>query len=475
MGDVPQQPSAANMMDVDMVDIGANMGPAVIRPARQFDSLRQNVDVPMNPADDRSNTPSSGVGAGPLPHGWGQPPGNIGSTLTEFTKRRNWSKLVLEQMRDLYFILSPELRLQYISPSCPTLTGYQPDDLKSKFLQDFVHPEDRGMVLREINEAIASAQQLRFFYRFKKNDDTYAIFEAFGHPHFTSEGRYTAPGETGARSCGGVFMMLRPYPTKNAHLLDSFLEHKIENERLLRKINELKREEREELEQQDQMIARRESQSTITRSDQETENRTETDNGASSSYDGMPPPPKPSIPNTALTRQNLNEALAASRPDSINDKMARYEGATPTEHIEMLTGLRHGERSEGISTGAASPALIKGDAGIAILVDRDNRTSSDKKKKLKMVDEYVCTDCGTLDSPEWRKGPNGPKTLCNACGCKCGRVVNMAGSNKIQYDGLKRRRSDKAVLLGPSQHKQMGQHEANTRDEVIFFTHTVFY
>lgn len=25
---------------------------------------------------------------------------------------------------------------------------------------------------------------------------------------------------------------------------------------------------------------------------------------------------------------------------------------------------------------------------------------------------------GTLDSPEWRKGPSGPKTLCNACGLR---------------------------------------------------------
>lgn len=25
---------------------------------------------------------------------------------------------------------------------------------------------------------------------------------------------------------------------------------------------------------------------------------------------------------------------------------------------------------------------------------------------------------GTLDSPEWRKGPAGPKTLCNACGLR---------------------------------------------------------
>lgn len=25
---------------------------------------------------------------------------------------------------------------------------------------------------------------------------------------------------------------------------------------------------------------------------------------------------------------------------------------------------------------------------------------------------------GTLESPEWRKGPGGPKTLCNACGLR---------------------------------------------------------
>lgn len=51
--------------------------------------------------------------------------------------------------------------------------------------------------------------------------------------------------------------------------------------------------------------------------------------------------------------------------------------------------------------------------------------------------DFVCRDCGTIDSPEWRKvspvfaflawsltqslpllqqGPDGPKSLCNACG-----------------------------------------------------------
>ena len=99
--------------------------------------------------------------------------------------------------------------------------------------------------------------------------------------------------------------------------------------------------------------------------------------------------------NAALTRQNLEDANASSMPDSIDDKMARYEGATHIETIEMLTGLRYqdGERSQGISTGDQSPALIRGDAGIAIPVDKEARVG-EKKKKIKLPEEYVCTDCG---------------------------------------------------------------------------------
>lgn len=32
--------------------------------------------------------------------------------------------------------------------------------------------------------------------------------------------------------------------------------------------------------------------------------------------------------------------------------------------------------------------------------------------------EHVCTECYAVESPEWRKGPKGPKTLCNACGLR---------------------------------------------------------
>lgn len=421
----------------DMANDAAHMGPVGLdvdmagMEMQQLDNSQQSVFAPFGgpsrmPNDGQGGDQftlgqdgtTTGAGAGPLPPDFGtQNAPSSGTTLTEFTKRRNWSQRVIEELRDFLHILTPDGRFQYASPSCAALTGWEPQQLIGHYIGDYIHPEDSAIFAQEFNEAIATGNPLRFFYRFRKPDQSWVIFESHGHPHLTND-----PGLRFASSspvnCCGFFMMSRPYPTKNAALLDSFLEHKIENERLMKRIAELKREEQEELEAEDSQWRSRagDGYSSVAASDH---GPNDSESHAAAAYNAMPPPAKPAVSNTALTRQNLDEALAASKPDSINDKMARYEGTTHLETIEMLTGLRYrdGERSQGISTGDASPLLIRGDVGIQISLDRDARSSSDKKKKLKIADEYVCTDCGTLDSPEWRKGPQGPKTLCNACGC----------------------------------------------------------
>ena len=284
--------------------------------------------------------------------------------------------------------------------------------------------------VRDFNESIATGRPLRLFYRFRKSDDTYAIFETHGHPHIADAPQIDPSSPQSV--CKGFFMMARPYPTRNAALLDSFLEHKIENERLMKRIAELRQEEYEDQQQQRQ----RQQQSL------RSEGLTSTSHGSSFGNDtplsvsqgqtpmsapaeSMPPPAKPV---SQLTRQNLDrmEASNSVRVEGIRDKMARFDG-THMDTIEILTGLhyREGERSKGISTGDTSPALIRGDVGVPIPIDKESRQSSDKKKKQKIADEYVCTDCGTLDSPEWRKGPKGPKTLCNACGLRWAKFVTF--------------------------------------------------
>lgn len=343
----------------------------------------------------------SGAGAGPLPTGFGAPSVlNGGSTLTEFTKRRNWSQRVVEELKDFLHILTPDGRIIYVSPSSQLLTGFEEDELLEKFIVDFIHADDSGIFVREFNESIASGNPLRFFYRFRKKDGSYTIFESHGHPHLTSEYAQFGPSNA-AGFCRGVFMMARPYPTKNSGLLDSFLEHKMENERLLKRINDLKREEEEDADESNRTYLSSKQGASEVPTESETIDTSTPSHALASGSGATMPLPTQQLLNSALTRQNLEDANASSKPDSIGDKMdrfavdktLRYEGATHIETIEMLTGLRYqdGERSRGISTGDMSPSLIRGDAGIAIPQDKER---GDKKKKIKLPEEYVCTDCG---------------------------------------------------------------------------------
>ncbi|OTA04325.1 hypothetical protein A9Z42_0048940 [Trichoderma parareesei] len=384
-------------------------------------------DNMLKPQDQFNNVANDVPGAGPMPaaaftptsmanNGSGSGTSGSNNPLTEFTKRRNWPAKVVEELRDLLQILDSNGRIKYVSPSITALAGYTTEEVQDTFLKHLIHPDDQGVLVSELHESIATGNPLRMFYRMRKKDGTYAIFEAVGHAHIAAA-RFAPNPNNQSPFCQAVFMMARLYPTKNAALLDSFLEHKIENERLRRRIAELRREEEAEAEEaQRQWAHSREG-----RSDVGTSENASTAASTVYGYHSVPTEmPMSSAAaaaaaavDGALTRKNLEGATGGNRQDSLRDKMARFE-ASSADTIAFLTGIENGER---MSNGNRSPTLIKGDAGIAMPMDRDSK-SGEKKKKLKLAEEYVCTDCGTLDSPEWRKGPSGPKTLCNACGLR---------------------------------------------------------
>lgn len=71
--------------------------------------------------------------------------GNTGSILTEFTKRRNWSQRILEELQDFLHILTPQGKIVYASESCKALTGFEVTDLIGKFIMDYLHEDDSGL------------------------------------------------------------------------------------------------------------------------------------------------------------------------------------------------------------------------------------------------------------------------------------------------------------------------------------------
>lgn len=348
------------------------------------------------PASVPATASTSQVPPSTLPYGGGG--GSSSGATTDFTKRRNWPAKLVDEMKDLLQILNGDGRIKYVSASVTPLLGYEPEELVDHFIKDFVHPDDVGLVLAEMNESIATGESMRIFYRFKRKDGSYVIFEAVGHAHIAAP-RFAPNPLNRSPFCQAVFVMSRPYPTKSSGLLDSFLEHKMENDRLRRRIAELRAEEdAEEAESQRQWKQRRNSsRSELSHSEDSRTMASSSVSGTPYAHGGihhglMAPPDKPQ--SGALTRENL-EGAAGSHSDSLRDKMARYESGSRGKAIEMLTGLKYvdGERRAGPANSRASPQLITGDAGIAIPIGRESR-SGDKKKKQKLVEEYVCTDCG---------------------------------------------------------------------------------
>ncbi|RKP05948.1 hypothetical protein THASP1DRAFT_25645 [Thamnocephalis sphaerospora] len=75
-----------------------------------------------------------------------------------------------------------------------------------------------------------------------------------------------------------------------------------------------------------------------------------------------------------------------------------------------------------------------------------------------------CESCGTMRSPEWRRGPSGHKTLCNACGLRYSRSLARAGRAQAARNSAQQRQSAEMQLRHMQNEGQMhaalGSHAA---------------
>lgn len=312
-----------------------------------------------------------------------------------------WIERVLEEMKDLLLLLNAQGRITYASPSAKQITGRVAKQLEGSPLTQYIHEDDKPIFLRDMDDSVATNQPFRTHIRFQKTNSTYCLVEVYGHPHIANQNAAHGRNTSSEDRCTGFFLVCRPYPTKNSQLLDSFLEHKIENARLVQQIAKLKQEEEEEANMNrvpypkvdaDKPLGENSATAQAVLSDQD------------SSETAAP---------------NSDESDTNPSMDYFSEKATHTEGISHIDGIEVMTGLYYGdgERSQGLSTGMRRGRLVHCDIDITTAADQArNAQEGDRRKRLK--GQHMCSDCGTADSPEWRKGPNGPKTLCNACGCK---------------------------------------------------------
>ncbi|KAK9455337.1 hypothetical protein V1511DRAFT_450567, partial [Dipodascopsis uninucleata] len=328
---------------------------------------------------------------------------------------------LLHQQPDLLFVLSPYGRVMYCSPSVTTHLGFTRQQFVGKFVVDIVVADDCEYFTKELNGAAESGMtgrslgEVRLFLRFKKRDGTELLMEVVGRAQFnTSESANDQSDDSRTANvtdssychspvpmhseCKCFFLTARPYQLQSNYMIDSFLEYKIDNIRMKHLIGNIKA---------------GAPPSRLPSFNPESGMAASTNhNYTMADYEG--------ISNENLIRRHSSEEYAASVNGDLSGGMLVSPKSLSKSGDGQISNS-DGNLSYTVSSSYFVPVLnqkdIKGNKSIS-RVNAPLEVKALKKPRLSDDKEYVCTECGTLDSPEWRKGPQGPKTLCNACGLR---------------------------------------------------------
>lgn len=106
----------------------------------------------------------------------------------------------------------------------------------------------------------------------------------------------------------------------------------------------------------------------------------------------------------------------------------------------------------------SNETLVEDKSQVSVTNVECNSEALEKKKQRRKLSrnqmerkamKRTCTHCLTDKTPQWRMGPKGPKTLCNACGVryKSGRLVaEYRPAASPTFDGLKHSNFHKKIM-----------------------------
>jgi len=321
----------------------------------------------------------------------------------EFTKRKRWADLLIKELADaIILILSPTCKILYCGAAVTELLGWKDEELIDRDLMDLVNVNDQFLFQDSFDEAVRTSCDLLAYVRLKCKYQILAaeyhappkeiVFELKGYPHFVQEGNDL--------DCKCVFAVAKPYPSRNTAMLNTFLELKMENERLQQRVNDL-----------------RASATLVSMTIPAVSQPVPSNYSASTS--SMPPQAR------TIVAHPSQRPMEGAQPYYPGHARAGYDDI-------LVNSIRHGF-DEGRVYGPVPPSHSP---------EEDDSEDGQRKKKLKKsnsLEQYVCVTCGRTDSPEWRKGPSGPKTLCNACGLRWAkqmRKMDDSGDPGVEFEAL---------------------------------------
>lgn len=294
----------------------------------------------------------------------------------EFTKRKRWADLLAAELVDaVTFILSPTSKILYCGASVTELLGWRSSDLIDCDFTDFIRYAEQDDFLRNFRQCLEANFEILLQVHLRCRESLPALpstprevlFELKGYSHYILEH---------GTDCTCVLMVAKPLISRNTTTLRTYIELTVENERLKSKVEGLK-----------SIVA---------------------------SQPALPEPPSSTV-NSMYATSMMGPPMVP--PTSVDPPTSYYIASNLSTSTLGDTKGTKDYSADSLHDSESIPTSSSTD---------DDVGDGAKRKKLKKglgAEQYVCITCGRTDSPEWRKGPLGPKTLCNACGLRWAKQV----------------------------------------------------
>ncbi|KAF7337974.1 hypothetical protein MVEN_02021000 [Mycena venus] len=289
----------------------------------------------------------------------------------EFGKRKRWADLVITELVDvLLLVLSPQATVLYCGNGLKGLLGWNDTDLIDYDFADLLNAEDKDGFLQAFQESLRTGNPMASYYvRVRTSPSTLSdpptseelVFEVNGRPQIIEA------DDNPAAPMQVFFAVAKPHPNKNVAMLDTFLDLQEEHDRLQHRVAELR-----------------------------------------ARAPRSPPASPASSHASSQTSMYATTSMVPKHP--ISHSPQTY----PTSPVDEISPSPSGHFD---NPGPATSTKNED--------DDDQLKKKKAQKKVVPTEQYVCITCGRTDSPEWRKGPLGPKTLCNACGLRWAKQAKV--------------------------------------------------
>ncbi|KAK4519536.1 Tricalbin-2 [Mucor velutinosus] len=348
--------------------------------------------------------------------------------------QKEWNQLLLDQSCDFIHVLSLKGVFLYVSNSSASMLEYEPEKLLGNSLSSICHPSDIIPVMREIKEATSNPDKMiNLLFRIRRKLSGYMWIDCRGKLHMDqSKGRKCLvmsgrerpvyrlsrhqvmhqqgeEGEEGGAeywaklSLAGLYL----HVTSTCKDVVGFTNDSLEQESIYQYVEN---DSITEITKALKVIKEVRGVATVSHTILNSKGSYVPVTSTFYSGDSSNQPPfvllqvklasatQPPTLNNYIPSQHLS-------PDSINDNMfAELESFRTTNWQYELHQLQQSNKR------------------LRDQLDKYNNPNKQRRKKKTKYNDHdrpkMCAKCQRKDSPEWRKGPNGPKELCNACGLR---------------------------------------------------------